>query len=121
MTIPFVNLHAHDGFSVGDGLGYPDKHFDFAYSNGLDAHSITNHGNMNSVPHMVSHIKKMRSEGKNFKAIYGMEAYFLPSISDWREEYEEQKKEKKRKKKVEENKYRVDLRALYLKFRGLVN
>jgi DNA polymerase III subunit alpha len=95
--IPFVGLHAHDGFSIGDGLGYPDEHFDFAYENGLEAHTITNHGNMNSVPHMVQHLKKMRTEGKEFKAIFGVEAYFVPSIDEWREEYEKAKQNKRNK------------------------
>ena len=100
-NIPFVGLHAHDGFSVGDGLGFPHEHFDFAYENGLEAHAITNHGNMNSLPHMVTHLEKMRSEGKEFKAIYGMEAYFVPSVAEWKQEYEENKALKKRVKKEE--------------------
>jgi DNA polymerase-3 subunit alpha len=100
-NIPFVGLHAHDGFSVGDGLGFPHEHFDFAYENGLDAHAITNHGNMNSLPHMVMHLEKMRSEGKEFKAIYGMEAYFVPSVAEWKQEYEKNKALKKRTKKEE--------------------
>jgi len=99
--IPFVGLHAHDGFSVGDGLGFPHEHFDFAHENGLEAHAITNHGNMNSLPHMVTHLEKMRSEGKEFKAIYGMEAYFVPSVAEWKQEYEENKALKKRAKKEE--------------------
>ena len=60
-NIKFVNLHAHDGHSIGDGLGYPDEHFDFAFNNGLDAHAITNHGHMNSVPHILMHTDKMLS------------------------------------------------------------
>ena len=100
-NIPFVGLHAHDGFSVGDGLGFPHEHFDFAYENGLDAHAITNHGNINSLPHMVMHLEKMRSEGKEFKAIYGMEAYFIPSVAEWKQEYEKNKALKKRAKKEE--------------------
>ena len=100
-NIKFVNLHAHDGHSIGDGLGYPDKHFDFAFSNGLDAHAITNHGHMNSVPHILMHTDKMKTEGKDFKAIYGVEAYFTPSIAEWRVEYDK-KKSKKRSKKDQE-------------------
>ena len=99
--IPFVGLHAHDGFSVGDGLGYPHEHFDFACENGLEAHAITNHGNMNSLPHMVMHVEKMRAEGKDFKAIYGMEAYFVPSIAEWKEEYTKYRESKKSSKKEE--------------------
>ena len=99
--LKFVNLHAHDVYSIGDGYGYPEEHFDFAYSNGLDAHAITNHGNMNSLPHMVQHVKKMKADGKNFKAIYGVEAYFLPSVTEWKEEYEKEREKKKSRKKAE--------------------
>ena len=99
--LKFVNLHAHDVYSIGDGYGYPEEHFDFAYSNGLDAHAITNHGNMNSLPHMVQHVKNMKADGKNFKAIYGVEAYFLPSVAEWKEEYEKEREKKKSRKKAE--------------------
>jgi DNA polymerase III alpha subunit len=95
-NIPFVGLHAHTGIgSIFDGLGKPEEHFDFAYSNGADAMAITEHGNCNSLPYAVAHVKKMRKEGKNFKYIMGVEAYFIPSIADWRVEYEKNKLEKK--------------------------
>jgi DNA polymerase-3 subunit alpha len=71
----------------------------FAYENGSDALAITDHGNMNAMSYQVEHYKKMKAEGKNFKAVYGIEAYFLPSLRDWREEYEEQRDKKKKKKK----------------------
>ena len=96
-TIPFVNLHAHDVYSVGDGLGYPQEHFDTAYDLGLDAHAITNHGNMSSLPYMLLHEKEMKEQGKEFKAIYGVEAYFHPSIEEWEELYNEKKQKKKEK------------------------
>ena len=96
-SIPFVGLHAHDGFSIGDGLGFPDEHFDFAFSNGLEAHAITNHGNMNSVPHMIQHVKKLRKEGKEIKPIFGVEAYFIPSLEEWHAEYEKIKEDKRNK------------------------
>jgi len=98
-TIPFVNLHAHDvAGSPFDALGYAPEHMNFAYQNGLDAHAITNHGNMNHLPNQILHLKKMRADGKEFKNVYGVEAYFIPSIEEWREAYEEQKKKKKEKK-----------------------
>ena len=97
-TIPYVNLHAHDvAGSPFDALGYAPEHMDFAYQNGLDAHAITNHGNMNHLPNQILHLKRMRKEGKDFKNVYGVEAYFIPSIEDWREMYEQQKKKKKEK------------------------
>jgi DNA polymerase-3 subunit alpha len=40
----------------------------------------------------------MEKEGKNFKPIYGVEAYFIPSLQEWAQTYEEHKASKKRKK-----------------------
>ena len=102
-TIPFVNLHAHTvAGSVFDALGYPEDHFNFAYENGLDAMAITDHGNCNSLAYSVLHAKKMEEQGKNFKPIYGCEAYFVPSISDWRKEYTKAMEDKKQAQKVVE-------------------
>ena len=97
--IPFVGLHAHSvAGSIFDALGYPQEHMDFAFENGMNALALTDHGNMNGLPHQVLHAKKMKSEGKDFKPIFGVEAYFLPSIEDWKQDYEEAKEDKKRKK-----------------------
>ncbi len=96
MSIPFVGLHAHSvAGSVFDGFGFPQEHMDFAFSNGSDALALTDHGNMNGLSWQVLHAKKMKKEGKNFKPIFGVEAYFIPSISDWRAEYERIQAEKK--------------------------
>ena len=79
--IKYVNLHAHTTCgSPFDALGYPQQHFDFCYENGSDAMAITDHGNMNAIPYIVEHAKKMQKEGKEFKPVYGLEAYFIPSI-----------------------------------------
>ena len=97
--IPFVGLHAHSvAGSIFDALGYPQEHMDFAFENGMDALALTDHGNMNGLPHQVLHAKKMKSQGKNFKPIFGVEAYFLPSIDDWKKDYEAAKEDKKRQK-----------------------
>lgn len=81
----FVGLHAHTGFSPFDGLGYPDEHFRWCMDNGLDAHAITEHGNMNSYAHAqlwVEDWKKANKEGR-FKYIPGVEAYYHPSLKQW--------------------------------------
>ena len=92
--IPFVGLHAHSvAGSIFDALGYPQEHMDFAYENGMDALALTDHGNANGLAHQVLHAKKMHAEGKSFKPIYGCEAYFIPSIANWKEEYEKSKLE----------------------------
>jgi DNA polymerase III subunit alpha len=99
--IPFVGLHAHSvAGSVFDGFGYPQDHMDFAYQNGMSALALTDHGNMNGLSYQILHAKKMKAEGKDFKPIFGVEAYFVPSIKEWREEYEKVKADKKQARKV---------------------
>ena len=99
-----MGLHAHSGVgSPFDGLGYPQEHMDFAYENGCDALALTDHGNMNGMAYQVLHAKKMQEEDKKFKPIFGIEAYFLPSISEWKEEYEKAKEDKKAKRKLDDS------------------
>ena len=95
--IKFVNLHAHSvAGSIFDAIGYPGDHMDFAYENGLDALALTDHGNMNGLAYQVLHGQKMADEGKDFKPIYGVEAYFIPSLDEWREEYDQVMQDKKK-------------------------
>ena len=94
--IPFVGLHAHSvAGSPFDALGYPPEHMEFAYNNGMEALALTDHGNANGLSYQVLHAKKMQSEGRGFKPIFGVEAYFVHSLSEWREEYKRQQSEKK--------------------------
>jgi len=95
--IPFVGLHAHSvAGSFFDGLGFPGEHMDSAFENGMDALALTDHGNMNGLSYQVAHAKKMMEEGKNFKPIFGVEAYFIPSVKDWRKEMDKEKGSKKK-------------------------
>ena len=94
--LKFVPLHSHTTFSIFDAIGFPAEHMDFAYSNGLDAMAITDHGNMSAMSYQALHSKKMKAEGKNFKPIYGIEAYFIEDHKEWREQYETWKSEKKK-------------------------
>ena len=71
---------------------------DFAFDNGSDALALTDHGNMNGLAYQVLHAKKMRAEGRNFKPIYGIEAYFVKSLSEWRKTYESLQEVKKKKR-----------------------
>jgi DNA polymerase-3 subunit alpha len=99
--IKFVGLHAHSvAGSLFDALGYPQVHMDFAYENGCDALALTDHGNMNGLAYQVLHARKMHAEGRDFKPIFGCEAYFLPSLSDWREEYTKAMEDKKRARSI---------------------
>ena len=94
--IKFVGLHAHSvAGSIFDAVGYPQAHMDYAYENGCDALALTDHGNMNGLAYQVLHARKMQEEGKEFKPIFGCEAYFIPSIPEWREEYDKIMQDKK--------------------------
>ena len=96
-NIKFVGLHAHSGVgSPFDGFGYPQDHMDYAFENGCEALALTDHGNMNGVSYQVLHAKKMEKEGKDFKPIYGVEAYFIEDVVQWRTLYEEHKADKKK-------------------------
>jgi DNA polymerase-3 subunit alpha len=102
--IPFVGLHAHSVVgSPFDGFGYPQEHMEFAYQNGSKALALTDHGNMNGLSYQVLKAKKMKEEGKEFKPIFGVEAYFTTSIKEWKEAYEEAKADKKAARGLEKN------------------
>jgi len=104
-SVPFVGLHAHSGVgSPFDGLGYPAEHMDFAFENGNDSLALTDHGNMNGLAYQIQHVQEMRKQGKNFKPIFGVEAYFLPSIAKWREELERARQDKKAKRQIDTSK-----------------
>ena len=102
MDLKFVGLHAHSGVgSPFDGFGYPQEHMDYAYKNGCEALALTDHGNMNGFAYQVLHAKKMLKEGKNFKPIFGVEAYFIKDVEAWREQYEQHKLDKKKAKQLD--------------------
>jgi DNA polymerase-3 subunit alpha len=102
-SIPFVNFHNHDTFSIFDGLGYPEEHVDFGYQNGLEGIAFTNHGNMNSLSYAFAKAKKMKEEGKDFRVMYGIEAYVHPSINLWKTEHLKHKEDVKLAKHVDDD------------------
>jgi DNA polymerase III alpha subunit len=77
-------------FSTYDGLGYPDEHFTWCMENGLDAHAITEHGNMNSYPHAVLWVEDWNKKHpeKPFLYIPGVEMYFHPDLEKWKHDKE---------------------------------
>ena len=94
--LKFVSLHGHDVLgSPLDAIGYPSEYMDFAYENGMDAIAFTNHGNCNGLSYQALHIKEMKKQGKDFKTIYGVEAYYHPDLDKWREDYKAFKELKK--------------------------
>ena len=107
----FVGLHAHCGTgSPYDGLGYPSQHIDFVLNNDMNAWALTDHGNGNGLAHAHTYAKKLKKKGRNYRQIYGVEFYFVPSLSDWRQSYEDHREavrisrsEKKAKEKTDIN------------------
>jgi DNA polymerase III subunit alpha len=108
--IKFVGLHAHSGVgSPFDGFGYPEDHMNFCFENGGEALALTDHGNMNGFAYQVLHAKKMAKEGKDFKAIFGVEAYFISDVNEWRKQYEEHKADKKKSKELSDKQSGVNV------------
>ena len=94
--IKFVGLHGHSTVgSPGDAIGYPSEHMDFAYENGMDSLALTDHGNQNGFSWQYLHAKKMQKDGKEFKPIFGVEAYYIDSIEDWKNIYDSKSEKSK--------------------------
>jgi len=102
-SIPFYNMHGHTTFSIFDGMGYPDEHADFAFGNGLQGMAFTEHGNCNSFAYAFQKSKKMKEEGKDFKIVYGIEAYIHPNVEEWKLEKQKHKEDAKLAKQVDED------------------
>jgi len=90
----FVGLHSHTNSSIGDAIGLPRDHMDFALENGMDAIAVTDHGNMNSYSHQYIYWQELQKKGINFKAIPGAEMYFVNSLNDWQNLYDADRAQK---------------------------
>ncbi len=85
--LKFTNLHGHSGFSLYDGIGSVEDYIEFMLKNaGEDSggFAITDHGNLNAIGHMVVAANKYKKKGAPVKILYGVEAYYNPSLEDWR-------------------------------------
>ena len=97
--LKFTNLHGHSvAGSPFDALGYPQEHMDYAYENGCDALALTDHGNMNGFAYQYLHANQMKKDGKEFKPIFGVEAYYVDSVKAILEANEKEKTEGKKEK-----------------------
>jgi len=104
-SLPFFNLHSHDGLgSPYDGMGFPKEHMEFVWQNGMDGMAFTNHGNMSSFSFQREHAIKMNKEGRVHKPVYGVEAYYIDDLEEWKLDYEKAKEDKKRRKELEKEK-----------------
>jgi len=116
----FVNLHGHSCFSLFDGFGFPQEHMNFAHDNGSKALALTDHGSMNGLSYQLLRAKEMKAEGKDFKPIFGVEAYYIDSLAEWQDLKQQIAADKKRAKEIDtsdsamvvEDEQRNDKRAL---------
>ena len=72
-------------------------------TNGMDGLALTDHGTMAGISHQQIHAKKLKDKGVNFKAIPGVEAYFIDSFVDWRKLVKVQKANKALSKAIASN------------------
>ena len=104
MSLKFFNLHGHSGASLYDAIGSPEKYAEWMIKNtGEDSggFAITDHGNMNNIGAQANAQKKYDAKGIPVKMLYGIEAYYIPSLEEWHalklKRDEEKKLEKKKR------------------------
>lgn len=71
----FVHLHCHSEYSLLDGMSTPEEIAKITSTNGQYASAITDHGSMAGVLRFQDACEK-----NNVKPLFGVEAYFVPSI-----------------------------------------
>lgn len=73
----FVHLHCHSEYSLLDGMSTPDEIAKITSTHGQVAASITDHGTMAGVLKFQDACNKYK-----IKPLFGIEAYFVPSIGE---------------------------------------
>lgn len=98
MSLKFVSLHNHSGFSLYDGIGSTEDIANWVIKNAGEegmAFAQTDHGSCSGAGAIAAAQKKLKDKIRIF---YGTESYYLPSLKDWatlKRQREEEKKEQK--------------------------
>jgi len=77
----------------------------------MDAWALTDHGNGNGLAHAHSAAKKIQKKGVKYRQLYGVEFYFVPSLSQWRIDYEAHKQSVKDAKSAAEAEKKAKIRT----------
>lgn len=101
MSLKFVSLHNHSGFSLYDAIGSTEDIANWVIKNsGEDggAFAQTDHGSCSGAGTIAAAQKKFKDKIRIF---YGTESYYLPSLKDWATLKQQRAEAKKEEKEVE--------------------
>ena len=77
----------------------------------MDAWALTDHGNGNGHAHARSAALKLQKKGVKYRQLYGVEFYFVPSLAQWRLDYEAHKQSIKDAKTAAEAEKKAKVRT----------
>jgi DNA polymerase-3 subunit alpha len=97
MIRDFASLHSHTHFSVFDGLSKPEELLQAAKDKGLRSIAVTDHGVTHAHADAYLFSKKLQ-----VRVIFGIEAYVIHDLQEWRDLKSKLDSGKKNKKKDEE-------------------